>query len=570
MTSPCAVLSLSTSLVAVALATAAPFALAQTAVPGPAVPNAGSILQQIQVPAAPAPSSAGTGLSIAGPGASALPPSAPFLVTAIRVVGNTRFDTATLHALVASAEGTSLTLPDLGKLAGRITDYYMARGYPLARAILAAQVIKDGVVTLQVIEARYGAIKLDNQSSTNSALLQATLEPVQSGMEIAPAELDRILLLLSDMPGVLTQATLVPGQAVGTSDLQVNATAAPLLWGNAVFDNYGNSFTGRARLGATLNVANPLHHGDLFTLSALSAGRDMAYGRLAYEAVINGQGTRLGASLSELHYNLGDPLRALNAHGTAQVASAWGRQPFVRSQSLNVYGQVQYDQLQLRDRVDASNIATDRHLKNWTASLSGDVRDALLGGAVTNWNAAWTGGQVVFDNAAAQLANAATAATQGRFSKWNVALSRLQSLTPSQTLYVSLSGQKANGNLDSAQKLTLGGAYSVRAYDTGALSGDSGYLATAELRQELGAWWDGQVQAVAFVDSARVKVNERTWVSGVNLATLSGAGLGLNWAGMDSWNAKLYVAKRLGSAPALVANATLSAPRAWVEISRRF
>jgi len=558
-------LTLTSSLVAVVLAAVAPFAVAQTA-----LPNAGSILQQLQVPVAPAPSSADTGLTISKPGTSTLPPSAPFTVTTIRITGNTRFDTATLHALVASGEGSSLTLPDLTKLAERITNYYMAHGYPLARAVVGAQVIRGGVVTLQVIEARYGAIKLDNQSRTSSTLLQATLAPLQSGSEIALRELDHTLLLMFDIPGVFTQATLVPGQAVGTADLQVNTTIGPLLWGNVVVDNYGNSYTGQARVGATVNVTNPLHFGDMFTFSLLSAGSDMSYGRLGYEAVVNGSGSRLGASFSGLHYTLGDPLKALNAHGTAQVTSTWGRQPLVRSPDLNIYGQVQYDQLQLRDRVDASNIATDRHLKNWTASLSGDVRDSLIGNAVTSWSAAWTGGQVIFDNSAAQLADAATAGAQGHFSKWSLALSRLQTLNTNNTLYLSLSGQKANSNLDAAQKMTLGGAYSVRAYNTGVLSGDSGYLATAELRHKLGALWGGQVQAVAFVDTARVKVNYRLWVAGTNFATLSGAGVGLNWAGLEHWNARVYVAQRLGSTPVLVGNGSSSSTRSWVEASRRF
>lgn len=569
MISTLAVPSISRSLVAIALATAVPGALAQAI--SPAIPNAGSILQQLQPPVAPAPAPTGTGLTIAEPGAGALPASAPFTVTAIRIVGNTRFDTATLHALVASAEGTSLTLPDLGKLAERITDYYMAHGFGLARAVVAAQTIVGGVVTLQVIEARYGAIRLNNQSHTSSTLLEATLAPLQSGTEIASAPLDRALLLLSDIPGVVTQATLVPGQTVGTSDLQVDATAGPLRWGNVVLDNYGNSYTGRARVGASLNQANLLHYGDVLTLNALSAGGDLNYGRLSYEAVVNGHGTRLGSALSELYYHLGDPLKALNAHGTAQVVSFWGRHPLLRSQNLNLTGQVQYDQTQLRDRVDASSLATDRHLKTWTASLNGDVRDAVIGNAVSGWNVSWVGGQVVFDNAAAQLADTTTAATQGWFSKWSAAVTRQQSLSASNLLYLAFSGQKAGGNMDSSQKQTVGGSSSVRAYDASALSGDSGYLATAELRHDLGTvWGGGSVQLTGFIDSARLKINEHRWVSGVNYATLSGTGAGVNWSNIARWNARLYVAKRIGTTSSLVANPGSRVPRAWLEISRSF
>jgi hypothetical protein len=69
----------------------------------PVVPGAGSILQQTQPVMPPAPSATGTGLAIEQPGGGTLPPSAPFLVKAIQLSGNTAFDTPTLHALIAEA-----------------------------------------------------------------------------------------------------------------------------------------------------------------------------------------------------------------------------------------------------------------------------------------------------------------------------------------------------------------------------------------------------------------------------------------------------------------------------------
>src|ERR1700683_2937720 len=122
----------------------------------PVVPGAGSILQQTQPVMPPVPSATGTGLAIEQPGGGTLPPSAPFLVKAIQLSGNTAFDTPTLHTLVAEAEGKSLTLPQLGRVAARISDYYHSHGYPLDRAILPAQTIKDGMVRLVLIEGAVG------------------------------------------------------------------------------------------------------------------------------------------------------------------------------------------------------------------------------------------------------------------------------------------------------------------------------------------------------------------------------------------------------------------------------
>jgi hemolysin activation/secretion protein len=471
---------------------------------------------------------------------------------------------------VADAEGKSLTLSQLDEVAVHITHYYHNHGYPLAWAFIPAQTIESGIVRMEIMEARYGKIKLDNHSRVNDPLLQDTLAPLHSGQAIGQRGLDHTLLLLSDIPGVVVNATLKPGEAVGTADLLVQATPGSAVSGNVVLDNYGNRYTGQARLGGTANFNNPLHHGDYFNLSGLTSGSGMSYGRIAYESQLNGLGTRMGGSYSALHYTLGNTLASLNGHGTAQVGSLWARHPFVRRQIVNLYGQIQYDQMQLRDRIEASAIQTDRHLNNWTVSLAGDARDVLLAGAVNTWNVGWTSGRVAFDNVVAQVADAATASTQGSFSKWNASFSRLQGLSSKDELSLTFSGQGASNNLDPSEKMIAGGPYTVRAYDMGAVSGDTGYLLTAEFRHDLGqAWERRQWQVVGFVDSALVTVNKNLWpaaAAGTNSATLSGAGVGLNWVGLDQWSARAYIAKPLGLVPVLVGS-TASA-RAWVEISK--
>ena len=541
-------------------------ALAQ--VTGPVVPGAGSILQQIQPPTPPAPSSSGTGLRIEREGAAKLPPSAPFEVKTIQISGSTLFDAPTLHALVADAEGKALTLSQLDELAARVTGYYRSHGYALARAIIPAQTIASGIVRMEIIEARYGKVSLDNRSRVKDQLLQDTLAPLQSGQAISQRKLDHALLLLSDIPGVAVDATLKPGESVGTSDLAVEAAPGPAVSGNVTLDSYGNRYTGRARVGGTVNFIDPLHHGDVLSLVGLSSGSGMNYGRIAYDTLLNGRGTRLGGSYSALHYILGGAFAPLNGHGTAEVESLFVKHPLVRSRDVNLYGEIQYNRLKLSDHIDISAIRTDRHLDDWTASLSGDAPDALLSGGVNTWNVAWNTGRGGFDDSAAQLADAATARTEGGFSKWTASFARLQRLSAKSAMLLTLFGQWANANLDASKKIVAGGPYTVRAYDMGAVSGDSGYVGTAELRHELGQAWQGQWQAVAFIDSAHVTVNKTAWAAGTNSATLSGAGLGLNWWGQNRWSARFYVATPIGSVPALVAS-TASA-RAWLEIGKGF
>lgn len=549
-----------------ALAMSAFFAVAaQAAEPPQQIPNAGSILQQNQPPRPPSASSSGTGLTIEQSNGTTAPASAPFPVSEIQISGNTQFDTATLHALVADAEGKSLALAQLEDAVGRITAYYHEHGFPLARAVIPAQAVKNGVVRVMVIEARYGKIKLDNRSRANDGLLSETLAPLQGGQPVEQGALDHSLLMLQDIPGVTANATLKPGAEVGTSDLDVVATTDQSVTGSISADNYGNQYTGRARLGAALNVYDPLHHGDLLSINALTTGSDMNYGRLGYEFLLNGVGTRLGASYSALHYTLGDTLSALDGHGTADVASLWAKQTFIRTPRLNLYGQIEYDHMQLKDDIDVTDIQTDRHLDGVTASLYGDWRDAT---AVNSWSAAVTQGRVEFDNATAQLADAATAKTQGSFTKLTAAVNRLQGLGQNDSLYVALAGQWANTNLDASEKMVAGGVYTVRAYDMGALSGDSGVLGNVEWRHEWGRYAGGQTQSIVFFDSQHVTVNNTTWAPGPNSATLSGAGVGLNWYGPSNSAVKASVAAPIGSTPELTG--AKKSERAWIEVDLAF
>jgi len=533
----------------------------------PAVPGAGSILQQTQPLLPPAPSPTGTGLAIQQPGGAPLPVSAPFEVKQIQIEGNTAIDTPTLHALVAPAEGTTLSLPQLGQVVARITDYYRAHGYPLARAIIPAQTIQDGVVRVVIIEARYGQIELDNHSHAADRVLQGTLASLQGNAVISDAPLDRALLLLADIPGVAVIATLKPGDAVGTSDLQVDTTATAAVTGNVALDNDGNRYTGRARLGGTVSFIEPASHGDVLGLTGLTSG-DMNYASVSYESLLDGQGTRLGGAYSALHYVLGDPLRALDGHGSAQIESVWAKHPFVRTTDFNIYGQLQYDHKQLDNAIGASDLHTDRHLDNSTASVSGDLRDTLLSGGVNSWSVGWTNGRVGFDNADARAADRATADTEGRFSQWNASFSRLQRVDASDSLYLSIVGQWSDANLDPAQKMVAGGAYTVRAYDMGVLSGDTGVLVSAEFRHELGVVCYGPLQLIGFADTEHVTIDHSTWVAGPNHATLSGAGVGFNWSWPGSWNAKTYVAFPLGPTPVLIDEN--NSARVWLALSKGF
>ncbi|MBM7131387.1 ShlB/FhaC/HecB family hemolysin secretion/activation protein [Dyella mobilis] len=549
----------------------APLALALFALPlttpAQTIPNSGEILQQ--VPAKPTEKPpVEPGLTIESPTTAATNDATAFAVTRLQLEGNTAFDSATLHALVADGEGKTQTLTQLNALAQRITDYYHAHGYPLARAIVPAQTLSDGTVRLQIVEARYDQITLDNRSHIGDGLLRATLAPLRSGAPVTQATLDNSLLLLGDLPGVNPHATLRPGTQAGTSTLDVHADAEPTLQGQLVADTAGSRYTGRLRVGAYLDINNPMHHGDQLSLDTLTSGDGMRYGRLGYQFTLNGHGTLLGAAYSMLAYALGGPLDALDAHGTARVSSLWLAQPLARTRNSRLDVRLQFDRKQLSDRIDTTALRNDRHSNDWTASLVGQHGDDWAGGGLTSASLSVGHGRLGFDDAAAAAADAATARTQGSYTHWNASLARLQNLSVATRLYVSFGGQHSNRNLDSSEQFLLGGPNSVRGYDVSSIAGASGWLGTIELRHDLDWNCADHCEGSLFVDHGSLSVNASPWTTSRNQFDLDSAGIGFSWVGTRHWQAQVQLATPVGATPALLGKR--SSARAWLHVVRAF
>jgi hemolysin activation/secretion protein len=527
-------------------------------------PQTGDLLRQAPTPPQPTRSD-DTGLKVAPSQPEATGDSAPFHVTTIEVTGATLLSASDLHALVASGEGRDLTLAQLNELAGRVTAAYRDKGYPLTIAYVPAQALSGGTVRIAVQEARLGKVTLENHSTTHDGPLQATLDPLKSGMPISSHGFDRSLLLLGDVPGVTESSVLRPGDEPGTSDLAVRTDDRPRYTGLVALDDYGNRYTGRTRATGTFSVNSLLHQGDVLDATALTAGSNMNYGRLGYRYLLNGQGTVVGASVSSLDYKLKGDLRVLDAHGTAQVASAFISQPFIRSTDGNLYGQLGYDRRHLNDMIDIVGVRTRRHTNGWTATLAGDQRDAH---GVTNFNLSATYGRLGFDDAFAQFVDAISARTEGHYLKYSLSIARLQQLSENNAIYVGFQGQWANKNVDTAEQFYLGGANNVRGYDTGALAGTQGQMLNLEYRRTLNFGATGTWVATAFVDGGRVSIYKDTFAPGTNSVHMQDAGLGLRWQGDDQWSVSADVAHPIGARPAIVGET--HDVRAWVQVQKGF
>ena len=513
------------------------------------VPDAGSLLQQIEKGRlAPPPGK---------PGPLLAPPPQPMkelsgmsvTVSRFQFAGNTLLTQAQLAPAVASFVNRPLSFNDLQNAAAAVAETYRKAGW-IVRVYLPLQEIKDGVVTLQVVEAVFGQVRMEGTAPTRvpfDRLVPIVGAAQPHGAALKAQAMDRALLLLDDMPGISTAGSLAPGEQANEVDLVLKVEDEKLINGQVGVDNASARSTGSARLTADLYINSPLRLGDQAVVNLMhTEGSD--YARLAYTVPLGAAGWRVGANASHLRYRLvDDALAALDASGTSTTSGVEATYPLIRARLKNLYLALNYDNKRFDNRAAATTI-TDYKIDTFTVGLNGNVLDQYAGGGSTSASLALVHGKVDLDGSPNARADALTTRTGGSFTKLRYAASRQQVLTEALALYAAFSGQTAGKNLDSAEKFYLGGAYGVRAYPSNEGGGSEGQLFNLELRARL----PNNVNVTGFYDWGHVKVNHDNAFPGapaLGSYSLKGAGLSVAWLASFGLNLKATWARRIGDNP---------------------
>jgi hemolysin activation/secretion protein len=207
------------------------------------------------------------------------------------------------------------------------------------------------------------------------------------------------------------------------------------------------------------------------------------------------------------------------------------------------------------------------------------VFDGLFGGGYTTSSITLNSGNVNLTNApSSQIQSDQTGAqTAGTYNKVSFNISRAQTIDDLTTLYASLTTQTSNKNLDSSEKIYLGGATAVRAYPVGEGAGTTGTLMNLELRRKL----DPQTTLTGFYDwgSANTYTNNLRGdgtgpISSNNQFSLMGYGASITWTGAG-FDVKGTLARRISTNPLADTNGndtngTLVINRFWLNVGKSF
>ena len=182
-----------------------------TALPLPALAasNAGSLLKQIESQSAP-PQSAPSLKTPSVPTPPAAGDAGPLVrINEFLIEGNQLLPSNVLQRALAGFSGRDLSLTQLQEAAWVIVWTYREAGW-LAHAFVPPQEIDRGIVNLKVIEAKLGQLRIDFPKDAHlphrriQSMADAQLLP---GQPLSLHQVDRLVLLLSDMSGVVASAS---------------------------------------------------------------------------------------------------------------------------------------------------------------------------------------------------------------------------------------------------------------------------------------------------------------------------------------------------------------------------
>ena len=486
-------------------------------------------------------------------------------VKKITYSGNSALSNEQLDNTTAQWRGRALNFGDLIQMTDAIEAAYHKQGYFLAQATLPPQKIINGVINVVVSEGKLGKVRLEGESRISSDVLYGFLDKLPKDQPLTEAKLERQALLITDLIGGRANVDLQAGEDAGTTDVVLSQTADQLFTGRADIDNYGFPSTGEYRLGLSGSVNSPFHRGDLLSGNFITTntGNLQAYG-LRYDTPIGGDGWHVNLSKTLALYSLGGNFANLNADGRADSWRLGTSYPMLRSRKASLWFKLEGDYSKLTNKIGISNLNLDSKVRGLTFNPTGDWTDSFGGGGSNYLSLALRAGNLKLDSQGKALdLPPGGLNTDGNFSKVLVDIQRTQTITNNVALQGLWRHQLASKNLDSSEKLSVGGYGNMVAYPNSQANFDEGGMGKIHLM-----WYPmNNLRLGTFAEYANVRLSKNPLAGSDNKHHYADAGFSVDWkldSGFDL-SSTLAWAGRESANP--VDN---DKPRLWVKLGYEF
>ncbi len=404
--------------------------------------------------------------------------------------------------------GQKVSMRDLYRLLGEIDGVYDAAGV-LGRAVLPVQDIKNGIVTVQIIEAHIGKVTSKGGHQFRDWYVHKTV-PLKSGAPIVIKPMEGALIRYNAANESQLQAELVSGTNFGETDVLLSVKEPARFSATAFADNAGRVATGRFRGGVYGGVKSILGLDEALTFSADHSDGTDGFG-IHYRQPISPWGTFASVGYDSSKYKIiNGTVESLKVDGDDQTISLGLSQLLWARATWTLSANAGYVISKSETRFEGKKLVGE-DLGIYSLGLSLSRRDTK-GIWEVNQNAAQV--QEHDDRT-------------GSFRYYTGSLMRVQWLTPKWTLIGRASYQYVEQEIVSSRQFQIGGVATVRGFEEGLLFGEDGYAATLELRHPLLDRKFCKLEGLAFIDHGAVYSEDSPTQ---RCRKLTSAGIGTNIA----------------------------------------
>jgi hemolysin activation/secretion protein len=458
-------------------------------------------------------------------------PQVRVFVRGIRITGSTVFSEEDLAKVTTPYVNRELTTEDLEALRLALTRLYIDAGYINSGAVIPDQTVRDGVITMQIIEGELTAIEITgNRWFRTNYLRQRLLLDLEPPLNIAPLQ-QRLQFLQQDSRIARLDAELAPGVQRGESVLRLRVEETNPFKVELTFNNYQSPTVGAERGLVTLTHQNLTGHGDVMSVTyGRSQGIDLQLDA-SYTLPLTARDLTLNLQYRRFDFTvIEDPFAPLDVQSRSEVFSVTLRQPFYRTlrREFAVSLTVEHlynatfllgERFQFSPGADRgqSTVSALRGTLEWTDRTAEQVlalRSRFSGGV----------------DALGATIHEEEDLPDSRFFAWlgQFQLARRLSDWGLQGL-ARLDVQLASAPLLPLEQIAVGGRYSVRGYRENQLVRDNAVIGSVEARVPVvrSVSWADVVELASFVDGG---TGWNTRLPTPDPRTLYSIGLGVRWA----------------------------------------
>jgi hemolysin activation/secretion protein len=469
-------------------------------------------------------------------------------VESFHVEGSSVFSAEELSALTAPYRGREINTEELLRARDAISDHYTEHGYLTSGAVIPDQTVRDGIVTIQVIEGVLTDVVVAGNRRFRPGYFRSRLRWAGRA-PVDVFEIEARLQRLQRDPRInRVRARLLPGERRGESVLHLAVEENRFYGLDLAFANDNSPRIGSYTGYVEPRVANLIGYGD-----ELRGSFQISEGLREYDSTLQIPLPPFDTNVA-LHYQYSasdvveEPFDALDIRSETATYGIALSQPFypTRSQELRLGVSAEYrtSKTFLFDECFAfvpetasckMQVSVLRLFGDWTWATRRNVvaaRSMLSLGVHALGSTDRPGG----------LPDSEFVAWLGQ-AQW---AHRLPELLLRSEVITRLDVQLANDVLPGIEKFSVGGMRTVRGYRENEFVRDNGLVASFELRVPV--WRDrhgsAMIQLAPFVDYGR------SWNEQSNdPETLASAGVGLLLSPLKWLRGEIYWGGRLKSVP---------------------